>query len=105
MAVQKLEPGGQPKGDPGRVLDEVGVIEHVSCDVLDLEGENGLVARVAGNPIKFDGEADAPHHYPPALGQHSRQVLQQVLGLGDSEYEDCLKKGVVREAGGVKEQT
>ncbi|MFT5440177.1 MAG: hypothetical protein ACI9MJ_002046, partial [Alphaproteobacteria bacterium] len=53
----------------------------------------------------FDGEADAPHHYPPALGQHSRQVLQQVLGLGDSEYEDCLKKGVVREAGGVKEQT
>jgi CoA:oxalate CoA-transferase len=104
--VGDLLEAGVPVGEVNTLADSLGDEQVLHRQmVLDLEGENGLVARVAGNPIKFDGEADERHHYPPALGRHSREVLQQVLGLGDSEYEDCLKKGVVREAGGVKQQT
>ena len=98
--VPDLLAAGVPVGEVNSLADSLGDEQVLHRQmVLDLRSDDGLTARVAGNPIKFDGEEAQPHHYPPALGQHSRQVLQQVLGLGDDEYEDCVKKGIVREAG------
>lgn len=67
--------------------------------VLDLENTAGDKARVVGNPIKFTGTEEPPYSYPPALGEHSRAVLCDVLGLGADEYDALHEKGVVREAG------
>ena len=103
--VRVLTDGGSVVGDFPDDADSLGDEQVLHRQmVLDLRSDEGLSARVAGNPIKFDGEEAQPHHYPPALAQHSRQVLQQVLGLGDDEYEDCLKKGIVREAGSRKDR-
>ena len=98
--VPDLLQAGVPVGEVNTLADSLADEQVLDRQmVLDLESDDGLRARVAGNPIKFDGENDAPHHYPPALGQHSRAVLQKLLGLADADYEDCLKKGIVREAG------
>ncbi len=98
--VGDLLEAGVPVGEVNDLADSLNDEQVLHRQmVLDLQSPDGLDARVAGNPIKFDGEANAPHRYPPALGEHSRAVLQKVLGLGDDEYEACLNKGIVREAG------
>jgi crotonobetainyl-CoA:carnitine CoA-transferase CaiB-like acyl-CoA transferase len=51
--------------------------------VLALTGPNGERARVAGNPIKFTGELEPDHHYPPLLGADNRLILSRLLGLTD----------------------
>ena len=70
--------------------------------VLDLEGHDGRRAQVAGNPIKFKGETEAPHVYPPKLGQHSRDVLCSLLGMNDAELDVYCENGVILEAGNQK---
>jgi len=65
--------------------------------VLDLENAAGGHARVVGNPIKLTGAGEPPYRYPPALGEHSRDVLCGVLGLSADEYDALHEKGVVRE--------
>jgi crotonobetainyl-CoA:carnitine CoA-transferase CaiB-like acyl-CoA transferase len=32
---------------------------------------------------------------PPTLGQHTREVLAQILGLGEAEIDELAAKGVV----------
>lgn len=98
--VPDLLEAGVPVGEVNTLADSLSDEQVLDRQmVLDLESDDGLRARVAGNPIKFDGERDAPHHYPPALGQHSRAVLHKLLGLEDADYEEFLKKGIVCEAG------
>jgi crotonobetainyl-CoA:carnitine CoA-transferase CaiB-like acyl-CoA transferase len=51
--------------------------------------------RVTGLPIKLShtpGEVYAP---PPMLGQHTFEVLQDWLGLGDGEVEALQQQGVI----------
>jgi crotonobetainyl-CoA:carnitine CoA-transferase CaiB-like acyl-CoA transferase len=70
--------------------------------VLNLEGGGQKRASVAGNPIKFMGENEAPHRYPPALGQHSREVFTKILGLSEIEFEKHRANGIIFEAGDKK---
>ncbi len=59
--------------------------------VLNLKDEHGNLIRVAGNPIKFDGEDITPHKYPPRLGQDTAHVLDTMLGLSPTEIESLLE--------------
>lgn len=63
--------------------------------VLDLEGPNGEHLRVAGNPIKFNGEAEPAYRYPPNLGTDNNSVLSEVLKLGDDKIEQLAREGVI----------
>ena len=87
---------GVPVGEVNTVADALGdpQIAHRNM-VLDLENGNGDHARVAGNPIKFQGVEEAPHHYPPGLGEHNRAALQNVLGLSDTEYDSLQGAGII----------
>lgn len=62
--------------------------------VLDLEGPNGLHARVVGDPIKFRGAAPHANRYPPPLGADNRAVLTRLLGVDDAEL-DALHRDKV----------
>lgn len=49
-----------------------------------------------GNPIRM---SDAPHDHgrrPPYLGEHSDEVLAEILGLGSQEIAELVERGVVR---------
>ena len=94
---------GVPVGEVNTLADALSDPQVVHRQmVLDLEGGGDKRARVAGNPIKFMGEEEAPHLYPPALGEHSRKVFTGVLGLSDSEFDKYRADGVILEAGDKK---
>ncbi len=56
-------------------------------------GEKQL--RVALNPIKIDGNRYAVKGNPPRLGEHSEEVLREILGLSEEEIEDLRREGVI----------
>ena len=58
---------------------------------------------MAGNPIKYRGEIEASHIYPPKLGEHSREVLRGLLDLNDTELEKYFKNGIIFETDNQKE--
>ena len=67
--------------------------------VLELSAGDGRRVRVAGNPIRFADDAPPQAAFPPVLGQDTRDVLADVLGLGADEIEAALAAGIVAEPG------
>ena len=51
--------------------------------------------RVTGNPIKFPSGAAVPPTPAPRLGEHTRLVLQDVLGMTDGEIDMLAGQGVI----------
>ena len=48
-----------------------------------------------GNPIKFSETAANYRRAPPILGQHTDEVLAELLGLGQAEVAALRERGVV----------
>ena len=67
--------------------------------VLELAAPDGRVARVVGNPVKMSRTVRDGHEFPPALGGDTRAVLAGVLGMSESEIEDAVARGVVKQKG------
>ncbi|MBK20376.1 MAG: carnitine dehydratase [Rhodospirillaceae bacterium] len=101
--VQPLLDAGVPVGEVNTLADALSDTQVVHRQmVLDLDGGGERKARVAGNPIKFMGEDIPPHSYPPLLGEHSRKVFREVLGLSDEEFDKYHEQGIILEAGDRK---
>lgn len=101
--VPALLDAGVPVGEVNNLAEALSDPQVIHRQmVLDLQGGGDKHARVAGNPIKFMGEEEAPHSYPPALGQHSRKVFTSVLGLSDAEFDKYRSDGIILEAGDKK---
>jgi crotonobetainyl-CoA:carnitine CoA-transferase CaiB-like acyl-CoA transferase len=57
-----------------------------------MNNAEGLSMELIGNPIKF---SDTPIEYkrpPPALGEHTKEVLSQVLGWSDEAVKSTLEE-------------
>ena len=65
------------------------LVEHPRVDGVD---EPVLVP---GNPIKLSAVADGPDRRVPWLGEHTAEVLSEVLGLSDAELDGLVADGVV----------
>jgi CoA:oxalate CoA-transferase len=61
--------------------------------VLALVGPDSEQLRVAGNPVKFVGEAEPPYHYPPPLGADNRDALSRLLGLSGERIDALEREG------------
>lgn len=96
--VPLLLEAGVPVGEVNTLADALNdpQVRHRNM-VLELENDHGDQARVAGNPIKFRGDEEPAHRYPPALGADTRAALRDVLDLSEAEYEAFRKDGVVVE--------
>ena len=63
--------------------------------IVTVKDGDGKTVRVAGNPIKFAGEAESSARYPPPLGNDQREVLTTVLQLTDLEIDTLINDGVL----------
>jgi len=66
--------------------------------VMDMLSQDGLSARVAGNPIKVPGRPEGEQLYPPTLGSSTRAVLAQVLGKTTDELDALAGLGIFASA-------
>jgi crotonobetainyl-CoA:carnitine CoA-transferase CaiB-like acyl-CoA transferase len=58
------------------------------------DGNGQRRVSVAGNPIKIEGLAD-DHTYPESLGESSRAILGEVLGLDAERIAALIAAGIV----------
>ncbi len=67
----------------------VAAVEHPAAGPL----------RLLGRPIKFPGETQSPLLPPPLLGQHTAEILRDVLGFTEERIAVLRRRGVI---GGVE---
>ncbi|MCH2172694.1 CoA transferase [Myxococcota bacterium] len=50
---------------------------------------------LVGNPVKLSRVAEGPIRGMPRLGEHTREVLSETLGLGEGELSELTERGVI----------
>lgn len=61
------------------------VVEHPRCGAI----------KMLGNPIKMPQDGDSKFGPPPLLGQHTREVLLNLLGYSNKKVDSLEKKGII----------
>jgi len=94
--VDLLEPLGVPIGP----INDLGqVFEHPQVLARGLKTEVAHPLRdklpLVASPMKFSATPPVPAVAPPQLGQHTGQVLREVLGLNDAELSELAAKRVI----------
>ena len=60
--------------------------------VVSVKLQNGDVIQMPGNPVKIGGASDVTFEPPPMLGEHTKSVLENLLGYDAKRIEklrDC----------------
>lgn len=94
--LSALEKVGVPCG-PINALNQVFAdpqVQHRQLAIQLPHPEAGQVSLVS-NPIRFDNEALNAETAPPLLGEHTQQVLTDLLGLSLEQQEQLKTKGIV----------
>ncbi|MBI2305708.1 MAG: CoA transferase [Rhodocyclales bacterium] len=91
-----LEEAGVPCG-PINSIGEVFAEPQLAARemVVDLPHPSAGTAKLVGNPIKLSRTPVAYRNAPPLLGEHSDEVLRELLGYGSEEIERLRAAGVV----------
>lgn len=94
--IDDLEAAGVPCG-PINNLDEVFDNPQVQARglQLDLPHANGGTARLVGSPMRMSATPPSARLSPPTLGQHTDQVLQQLLGWDEQRIAALRKQGAI----------
>jgi crotonobetainyl-CoA:carnitine CoA-transferase CaiB-like acyl-CoA transferase len=82
-----------PINDLAAVFDDT----HVRSRGLRVEAPHSTCGRVpmVASPIRLSGTPIRNDVPPPTLGQHTREVLVEVLGMEDSEVEALRGRRIV----------
>ncbi len=84
-----------PVNDISQVFEDEQVIHRaMKISVADDHAEGGRVDLI-GNPIKMSATPVSYRRPPPTLGQHTDEVLAELLGLTSSELEKLKKDGLI----------
>lgn len=65
--------------------------------IVELDDHQGHTIDSVGTPIRFPDRPAPPRRYPPRLGQDTRAVLHDVLGLDEPEIARLLGSGALRD--------
>lgn len=91
-----LEGAGVPSGPINTVAD---IMSDPQVEARQMIVEVDLPAagpvRLAGSPLKLSGHPSQDSRPSPSLGQHTRPVLRDLLGLSDVEIDRLAEKGVI----------
>lgn len=90
--LQQLEQVGVPCG-PINTIDKVFEQPQIKAREMQIDLPHPVAGKVpvVGNPIKFSRTPVVIDEAPPTLGQHSEQVLKDLLDYSDQQIEALLK--------------
>ena len=84
-----------PVNDLKQVFEDPQVVEReMQVSVPLADAPDGRL-KLIGNPIKLSETPVTYRRPPPAMGEHSVEVLEEVLGLSEAEVKALSEKGVV----------
>lgn len=84
-----------PVQDIGRVVNDPHLRERGAILSLPVPGPEPRTVAVPRTPVRLDGDAPGPPDPAPALGEHTDDVLQRVLGLSWAEVVSLRQAGVI----------
>ncbi|MCZ6522544.1 MAG: CoA transferase [Alphaproteobacteria bacterium] len=96
-AVERLNAAGVPTG-PVNSAEDVFADPHVAARGMLMTVDDAEVGsyRFARTPPHLSGAPELPAEPAPNLGQHSRAVLEELLGYSPAEVEAMAAEGVVQ---------
>ncbi len=87
-----------PINDIGQVLEsEQAQLRGMRIRMEDSRAAGGG-AELIGNPMKLSKTPVSYRRFPPRLGEHTRQVLANDLGLNDEQIQGLVENGIIAEA-------
>jgi crotonobetainyl-CoA:carnitine CoA-transferase CaiB-like acyl-CoA transferase len=94
--ITALEAASVPCG-PINTLDRVYADPHVQARgaVEDLTRSDGAHVRVAASPLRMSATTPVTRIAPPALGEHTDEVLRELLGVADRDLETWRESGAI----------
>jgi crotonobetainyl-CoA:carnitine CoA-transferase CaiB-like acyl-CoA transferase len=95
--LRLLSKAGVPCG-PINTLDRVFADPQVAARNMVVEMDHPKVRRFRsiGNPVKMPAMLEGPFEPPPMHGQHTEEVLGEVLGYSPERIKELAKKGVIK---------
>ncbi|OPZ66378.1 MAG: Succinyl-CoA:(R)-benzylsuccinate CoA-transferase subunit BbsF [Verrucomicrobia bacterium ADurb.Bin474] len=51
--------------------------------------------KLVGIPVKYSDSKATIRLPPPVLGEHTREILSEILGYDDQQFEDLKSAGVI----------
>jgi crotonobetainyl-CoA:carnitine CoA-transferase CaiB-like acyl-CoA transferase len=78
---------------PPDLLADPHLDQRQSWDLLDRQG--GVPWISFGTPFRFHHAGRGTPMAAPSLGAHSREVLAELLGMTDAEYDEHVSDGVI----------
>jgi crotonobetainyl-CoA:carnitine CoA-transferase CaiB-like acyl-CoA transferase len=95
--LEKIHRAGVPAG-PINTLDRVFSDPQVLARdmVVEIEGAGGEKIKAIGHPFTMSETPVKTYARPPRLGEHSREVLANLLGYSEERIESLEHKGVLK---------
>ena len=96
--LRLLAEAGIPSG-PINTLDRVFADPQVAARNMVVEIDHPKVGRFRsiGNPVKTPLMPEGPFEPPPMHGQHTEEVLREVLGYSREQIRELVEKVVIKE--------
>ena len=95
--IETLSRAGVPYGDI-RSVQEVCEAEQLVTRNMIIEMPHptaGMIKNI-DSPLRFDDKNDDVHSAPPLLGQHTAEILIDLLGLNQAQLDDLANRRVIR---------
>jgi crotonobetainyl-CoA:carnitine CoA-transferase CaiB-like acyl-CoA transferase len=91
----KAKIGCGPINDLAQVFDDPQVKAREMVVEMEHPATGTAPAKLIASPIKMSGTPVRYRHAPPMLGQHTEEVLGEMLGLSTSDVAALREKGIV----------
>lgn len=95
--IDLLEKAGIPSGmikNVGEVCDSEQLISRGM--ILNMPHPTAGIVKNIDSPLRFDDRNDEVHDAPPILGQHTHEILSNVLKISPDEISLLEKKGAIK---------
>lgn len=87
--------GCGPINNLEQVFNDPQVIAREMVHEMTHSVNGGTTARLLASPIKMSETPVTYRHAPPLLGEHSVEIMSDILGLDDSEIKELVDLGVL----------